>query len=246
MTVINMASLVSTAGCKFYIGGVLPATLADFTETSFSGQTWVEVDGWMTKGDLGDSAEEINTALINRGRNVKQKGTFDAGTMENVFAWTPSDPGQIALIAASKTRNEYAFKVEYSDVPVVRASTFTVTIAAPGVVTWTAHGLTNGAKVVLSTTGALPTGLAVATSYFVVNAAANTFNLSLTKGGAPITTSGTQSGVHTVTTQPSPTIDYATGLVLGAPIGGGGANDVLTMAATISVSSNVVQVGTLG
>jgi hypothetical protein len=241
-----MAALVSTAGCKFYIGGALSSTVADFTETSFAGQTWVEVDGWMTKGDLGDSAEEINTPLINRGRNVKQKGTFDAGTMENVFAWTPNDPGQLAMIAASKTRNEYAFKVEYSDIPAVKSSTFTVTIAAPGVVTWNAHGLSNGTAVVLSTTGALPTGLAAATTYYVVNATTNTFELSATKGGAAITTSGAQSGVHTVTTQPTPTIDYAVGLVLGAPIGGGGANDILTMAATMSVSSNVVNVPALG
>ena len=241
-----MASLVSTAGCKFYIGGVLSSTLTDFTESSFSGQTWVEVDGWMTKGDLGDSAEEINTPLINRGRNVKQKGTFDAGTMENVFAWTPDDAGQLALIAASKTRNEYAFKVEYSDTPVVRSSTFTVTIAAPGVVTWNAHGLTDGSKVILSTTGALPTGLAAATTYYVVSAATNTFSLAATRGGAPITTSGSQSGTHTVTTQPEPSIDYATGLIMGAPIGGGGANDILSLAATMSVSSNIVAVAARG
>ena len=241
-----MASLVSTAGCKFYIGGVLAATLADFTETSFAGQSWVEVDGWITKGDLGDSAAEISTDVINRGRTVKQKGTFNAGTMENVFAWTPDDAGQLALIAASKVRSEYAFKVEYSDTPAVRSSVFTVTIAAPGVVTWAAHGLDNGAKVILSTTGALPTGIIAATTYYVVGSTTNTFNLSLTKGGAAITTSGTQSGVHTVTTQPTPTIDYAVGLVLGAPIGGGGANDILSISATMSVSSNITQVAALG
>lgn len=238
--------LVSTAGCNFYMGGVLPATLADFTESSFASQTWVEVDGWMTKGDLGDSAEEIVTPLINRGRAVKQKGTFDAGTMENVFAWTPGDPGQLALIAASKDRLERAFKVEYSDTPAVRSSTFTVTIAAPGVVTWNAHGLTAGARVTLSTTGALPTGLVAATTYFVVSPAANTFSLSLTRGGSPITTSGSQSGVHTVTTIPEPSIDYAVGLVMGAPIGGGGANDILSISATMSVNSNIVAVAARG
>ena len=200
----------------------------------------------MTKGDLGDSAEEISTALINRGRSVKQKGTFDAGTMENVFAWTPSDAGQTAIIAASKTRSEYAFKVEYSDTPAVRSATFTVTVAAPGVVTWTAHGLADGAAVVLSTTGALPTGLAAATTYYVVNSDTNTFELSATKGGSAITTSSTQSGVHTVTTQPTPTIDYAVGIVLGAPIGGGGANDILSISATMSVNSNITQVAALG
>lgn len=238
--------LVSTAGCKFYIGTAMAATLADFTETSFASVTWTEVDGWMTKGDLGDSAEEIVTPLINRGRTVKQKGTFDAGTMENVFAWTPTDPGQLALIAASKTRTEYAMKVEYSDTPAVRSSAFTVTIAVPGVVTWNAHGLTAGAKVTLSTTGALPTGLVAATTYYVVSPATNTFSLAATRGGSPITTSGSQSGVHTVTTVPEPTIEYATGLVMGAPIGGGGANDILSISATMSVNSNIVSVAARG
>lgn len=238
--------LVSTAGCKFYIGGILAAGLVDFTESSFSGQTWVEVDGWETKGDLGDSAAEIATSLINRNRVVKQKGVFDAGTMENVFAWTPTDAGQLALIAASKDKYERAFKVAYSDVAAVKSSTFTVTIATPGVVTWTAHGLANGTAVVLSTTGALPTGLVAATTYYVVSVATNTFQLAATKGGASITTSGTQSGVHTVTTQPTPTIDYATGFVMGAPIGGGGANDILKISASMAVNSNIVTVAALG
>lgn len=238
--------LVSTAGCKFYIGSALAAGLVDFTEASFSAITWTEVDGWMTKGDLGDSAEEITTPLINRGRVVKQKGTFDAGTMENVFAWTPNDPGQLALIAAAKDRLERAFKVEYSDTPAVRSSSFTVTIAAPGVVTWNAHGLAAGTKVTLSTTGALPTGLVAGTTYYVVSPATNTFSLAATRGGSPITTSGSQSGTHTITTQPEPSIDYATGLVMGAPIGGGGANDILTISATMSVNSNIVSVGARG
>jgi len=84
------------------------------------------------------------------------------------------------------------------DPPVAWAnSTVTVTIAAPGVFTWNSHPLQNGDLVFLTTTGALPTGLAANTQYFVVNAAANTFQLSLTDGGVGITTTGTQSGVHT-------------------------------------------------
>jgi hypothetical protein len=77
------------------------------------------------------------------------------------------------------------------------SATVTITIASPGVVTWTAHGLTDGAKVAFSTTGALPTGLTAATTYYVVNSAANTFQVAATLGGAAINTSGTQSGVHT-------------------------------------------------
>ena len=76
--------------------------------------------------------------------------------------------------------------------------TFTVTIASPGVVTATAHGLVDNDRVELFTTQAdLPTGLTIGVSYHVVNSdLANTFQLSLTQGGAAINTSGSQSGTH--------------------------------------------------
>jgi hypothetical protein len=76
-------------------------------------------------------------------------------------------------------------------------STVTMTIASPGVITWTANGLTNDSTVKFSTTGALPTGITAGTTYFVVNVAANTFQVSATQGGTAINTSGSQSGVHT-------------------------------------------------
>jgi microcystin-dependent protein len=76
-------------------------------------------------------------------------------------------------------------------------ATVTITIASPGVVTWNSHPLQNGDPVRLQTTGALPTGLAANTTYYVVSAGANTFSLAATRGGSAINTSGTQSGVHT-------------------------------------------------
>lgn len=84
--------------------------------------------------------------------------------------------------------------------------TGTVTIASPGVWTAAAHGLPNGASVLLSTTGALPTGLAVGTTYYVVSTATNTFQLSATSGGSAINTSGSQAGVHTILATNSPPI----------------------------------------
>lgn len=241
-----MGDLVAVAGGRHFIGGVKTFGLTNWTEADFAGQTWVEVDGWETRGDLGDSAEAINTPIINRGRSVKQKGTFDAGSMENSFAWLVTDPGQLAVIAAAGVRSEYAFKNHYGDTPAVKTSTFTVTIASPGVVTWTAHGLPNGTAVILSTTGALPTGLVAATTYYVINAAANTFQLAATKGGTAINTSGSQSGVHTVTTQPTPTVEYFTAKVMGAPVGGGDANAIMMLNETLAVCSNVVIVSALG
>jgi microcystin-dependent protein len=77
------------------------------------------------------------------------------------------------------------------------SATVTITIASPGVVTWTAHPLQNGDPVRFSTTGALPTGLGTGITYFVVNATTNTFQVAATRGGAAINTSGSQSGTHT-------------------------------------------------
>ena len=81
------------------------------------------------------------------------------------------------------------------------AATATMTIAAPAVVTWTAHGLLAGTTVIFTTTGALPTGVVSATTYYVISAglSANEFQFSATSGGAAITTSGSQSGTHTAT-----------------------------------------------
>lgn len=79
--------------------------------------------------------------------------------------------------------------------------TFTVTIASPGVVTLTSHGLATGDSVYLTTTGALPTGLSANTRYWVIYVDANTFRLATSLAnallGTAINTSGSQSGTHT-------------------------------------------------
>jgi hypothetical protein len=73
-----------------------------------------------------------------------------------------------------------------------------VTIAAPGIFTAPSHGLQAGQRVIFLTTGAVPTGLAVDTWYYVVstNLGDDTFSVSATKSGTAITTSGSQSGTH--------------------------------------------------
>lgn len=79
-------------------------------------------------------------------------------------------------------------------------STCTMTIASPVVITLTAHGFTAGTPVAFSTNGALPTGLAINTAYYVLatDLTANTFKIAATPGGTAINTSGSQSGSHWV------------------------------------------------
>ena len=77
-------------------------------------------------------------------------------------------------------------------------ATFTVTIGASAVVT-ASISLVDTTPVILTNSGypsALPTGLTVGTTYYVKGTGGTTFNLSLTPGGAAITTSGSQSGTH--------------------------------------------------
>lgn len=74
-----------------------------------------------------------------------------------------------------------------------------ISIAAPGVITWNAHGFAANTEVTFSTTGALPSGLVAGATYYVLAPTANSFNVSATPGGAAIATTGTQSGTHTAT-----------------------------------------------
>lgn len=74
----------------------------------------------------------------------------------------------------------------------------TVTIAAPGVWTLDNHGFRTNDRVILETTGALPTGLSAETWYYVIYVTEHTFKLSSTRDGSAITTSGSQSGNHYV------------------------------------------------
>jgi hypothetical protein len=108
--------------------------------------------------------------------------------------------------AAGATYHAYAIK--RSDTGVVdalfslkddRRATVSLSIASPCVVGWAGHGLIAGSPVKFSTTGALPTGLAAGTSYFVIAAGltSDTFRIAASVGGAAIDTSGSQSGVHT-------------------------------------------------
>lgn len=73
----------------------------------------------------------------------------------------------------------------------------TITIGASCVVSSTLN-LADLTPIQFQTTGALPTGVVVGTTYYTRYLTTATFNLSTTPTGALITTSGTQSGVHSI------------------------------------------------
>lgn len=79
--------------------------------------------------------------------------------------------------------------------------TFTVTIASPAVFTLNAHGLILNDRVQFTTSGTLPTGLSLATTYYVISTGltTNNFQVSLSQGGTAVNTTVVGSGTHTLT-----------------------------------------------
>jgi hypothetical protein len=110
------------------------------------------------------------------------------------ITWTggTAATGFYEVVDADTATDEVTIDLPYID------ATVTISIAAPGVVTWTNHGLSVNDTIRFTTTGALPTGLVINTTYYVKEVlSANTFTVSTSAGGAAVTTSGTQSGTQT-------------------------------------------------
>lgn len=112
------------------------------------------------------------------------------------YVWAGGTAGVLSTPGGSEDQLVY-------EVRSYNSSTVTITIATPGVVTFTAHGFYHGQRCQITTTGALPTGLTASTTYFVEVIDANSFYLCTTlanvAAGTRIATSGSQSGVHTLT-----------------------------------------------
>ena len=123
------------------------------------------------------------------------------GTITSSLHYEMSDNGNELILVNGIDGWIFTFATNTLKKIKVFESTMTVTIASPAVVTTaSAHGLVAGDRVILSSTGALPSGLTTAQVYYVISAGlgATTMQLSLTSSGAAINTSGVQSGVHTL------------------------------------------------
>lgn len=238
-------NIFALAGAKFYLG---TTAAIDFTSgatalAAFEADTYVEVTPMETIGDFGDTATDVKFLGIGDKRARHLKGSQDAGVQTLTAGFDATDLGQIAMKAAFNSPQDFNAKVVFNDAPVGRSATFTVTIAAPGVFTSTAHGLVVGDAVQLSTTGALPTGLAAATTYYVKTApSADTFTLAATPTGAAITTTGTQSGTHTFTTVPSGTTAYYRGKVMAFKrVNGTGPDNVVKLECNFGINSDIIE-----
>ena len=113
-----MAKMYAVADCKIFIGDApMDDQDDDFVEADFDTVVWTEIDGWVTMGAHGDTAALVTSDQIGVGRTKKAKGTRNAGSMENVFDVVADDPGQLALVAAEQTNQNWPFRIVYNDAP---------------------------------------------------------------------------------------------------------------------------------
>jgi len=110
-------AIFATSGSQVYIGDALDPGTSDLALSDFGGQSWTEI-GWVQNlGTFGDTSQEVTFDSIDQSRTQKLKGTRNAGNMALVTGVDYSDAGQVALIAAEQTSNDYAFKIVFNDAP---------------------------------------------------------------------------------------------------------------------------------
>jgi hypothetical protein len=111
-----MGDIQTTSGSKFWIStdAALPAT---DTLAEYEALTWVEIGMIEDLGEVGDVSTEVSGAAIGDGRVRKAKGARNAGTMAVIAFHDPFDVGQLKLIEAEGTNDNYAFKIELADGP---------------------------------------------------------------------------------------------------------------------------------
>ena len=160
-----------------------------------SGQGFISLDARPFNSIIYvNDANQIADGIITAAK-LGNAGTIATGSIV-LYAARTAPAGFLLCDGTAVSRTTYAtlFSTIAPSVGV-----FTVTIASPAVFSKTTHGLESGDAVYFTTSGALPTGLTANTIYYVISAGltADAFEVSTTRGGAAVNTSGSQSGTHT-------------------------------------------------
>lgn len=179
----TFTGVTANANGTFTLTGVA-TLLAQTPYTESSGLVRQHSGG--TKVVITDNVGFWNT-FPNKQNDETITGTWTFNTAPVALSATPASTTVLGNVRATVT-------------PSTTLGNPTITIASPAVITLNSHGLTANDTVRFTTTGALPTGLATATTYFVISTGltTNAFEVSLTVGGTAVNTSGTQSGTHTL------------------------------------------------
>ena len=182
----------------------------------------IEVDEYWSDGNIGDnvyftvyifiddfatvSEQNINTdtsssaSSTDYGIRISKDG-YDVKTCDDINCVLSSSQGFSVLVHKKGVQDNSSILLD---------SIFTAN-ASTDTITCTAHGLSNGDRVLVYSFGTLPGGLAEFTDYYVINSATNTFKVSLTNGGSAVNITSAGSGDHYV--YEIPYIDHNLGYV---------------------------------
>ena len=196
------------------VSGTLTTTTSTVTIAPAGGAGTAAVISWAAHGLTAGRMIKFTGGTLPTGMTSGQT-YYVSATSLNVNDFRIEDLNGNAILITGSSSPTVTATAFYGAVPVfqtlstdatsaITSATVTMTIATPGVVTWTAHGFSTGQVISFNTTGALPTGLTAGTKYYVskTGLTTNTFQLATSYAnaiaGTPVVnTSGTQSGVHT-------------------------------------------------
>lgn len=214
----NEKVYIEVGGVFYDITPLRTTTAAgDVTFAATSGSTTLTVTDVGHNCSIGDYVSftgavslggNITASILNREYVVQTVPTADTFTITSPVAANASDTGDGGANVIGYYQISPGFPVAAEGYGwgtgtfggyATTGNTVTITIASPAVITFTGTTVSDGDVFILSTTGALPTGLSVGVPYYAVNSSITTCNFSLTEGGSAINTSGTQSGTHTAT-----------------------------------------------
>lgn len=236
-----MSNLIAVGGSRIFIGSK-KSPKANVLLSDFTGELWIEIDGWTQAGALGDEQEVIEQSVINANRIRKMKGSLNGGTMENTFLPDGLDAGQIKFKSAILSCKPYSFKVEWGS-GCFESGIVTMPMATPGLVLWTAHGLLADQPISFTSTGTLPAALTSGTIYYVkAPITADSFALAATPGGVALAFAAAGTGVITATAQESGMTDMFYGLAMPGKKQGGESNSPQLRSWSIAIDSNIVEV----
>lgn len=104
--------LITSSGSKIFIAS---ETTEQANVAGYEALTWQEIGEVEDLGEFGDAAEIIPFTSLGDGRVRKSKGAFDAGDINLVCGYDPTDDGQIDLVAALAASGGYNFKITRDD-----------------------------------------------------------------------------------------------------------------------------------
>jgi len=134
-----------------------------------------------------------NRVMYGRGYSKPSDTSYFVGLLTTGLSLTAASTASNAASGEVAASNGYARQLFGRTIASITSNTITTSAD---------HGLVNDNRVNLITTNTLPTGLALATEYFVIGATATTLQLSATQGGSAISITGSGTGTHYIKASP--------------------------------------------